>query len=241
MTQIQRLRILSIAVTGTLIMVVMTFSLPVLRAQSPKARQKAKPLSSIEVKQIDERLEKLQQTFEAETTAIVEGYERTGHYERAKFLLEVLLKLDPNNETIKKRIVQNNDNLHEQVEFEQRFDVSGGWTFAGNVFKDLPARVVASGEYKLNIAVSNLGPNGFPQEDVSQDLQTHIPTGALMGMIVTESHLKEKKTPEPFSIKSKQEFTPKHNGELYLKLNVPPNSKCIGELKLKLSGIARAS
>lgn len=211
------------------------------KAQSGKGKSKPKAVPPTDAKQIDARLEKLQATFEAESTAIIEGYEKAGQYERAKFLLEVLLKLDPANENVKKRIAQNEDHIHERVEFDQRFDVSSGWTLVGHAFKDQPARVSATGEFKLNISASGIGPNGFPSDDITQDLQSDIPTGALMGMIVTEASLREKKAPQPFAIKAKHEFTPKEDGHLYLRINVPPGSKCTGDLKLKISGIAQTS
>lgn len=74
-----------------------------------------------------------------------------------------------------------------------------------------------------------------------RDLVSRVPTGALMGMILTDENRKEKKPGEPFAIKSKLEFTPRQSGMLYLKVNIPPGSKCNGDLKLKLSGIGRAN
>ena len=67
------------------------------RAQSSKDedRRHSKPLSPGDAKKIDIRLEKLQETFATESTAIIDDYEKSGQFERAKFLLEVLLKLDP--------------------------------------------------------------------------------------------------------------------------------------------------
>ena len=101
----------------------------------------------------------------------------------------------------------------------------------------MPARVEATGEYKMNLVAANIGPDGFPTEDAMRDLAGKVPLGALMGMIVTETNEKEKKVPEPFAIKSKYDFTPKQDGALYLKVNVPPGSKCVGDLKLKLNGV----
>ena len=210
----------------------------VVQAQSSKSKNKPpKPLSPVEARKIDVRLEKLQETFASESTAIVDEYENAGQYERAKFLLEVLLKLDPKNESLKKRISDLDERILKRVEVDQKFNTGGDWTLIGTVQKDVPARVEASGEYKITLSASNIGPDGFSTEDVARDLVGKVPTGALMGMIVTEANEKEKKVPEPFAVKSKYDFTPKQDGALYLKVNVPPGSKCTGDLKLKLNGI----
>lgn len=208
------------------------------QAQTAKSKTKApKPLSASESKKIDVRLEKLQETFASESSAIIDDYESSGQYERAKFLLEVLLKLDPKNDNLKKRISDLDEKILKRVESEQKFAAGGEWTLMGSVVKDVPARIEASGEYKINLVAANIGPDGFATEDIMHDLVPRIPTGALMGMIVTEANEKEKKAPEPFAVKAKHDFTPKHDGQLYLKVNVPAGAKCIGDLKLKLNGI----
>ena len=210
----------------------------VVQAQSTKTKGKPpKPLSSVEAKKIDVRLEKLQETFASESTAIIDDYENGGQYERAKFLLEVLMKLDPKNEALKKRISDLDERILKRVEVDQKLNTGGDWTLIGTVQKDVPARVEATGEYKISLSASNISADGFPTEDAMRDLVGKVPTGALMGMIVTEENEKEKKVPEPFAVKSKHDFTPKHDGALYLKVNVPPGSKCTGDLKLKLNGI----
>jgi hypothetical protein len=53
-------------------------------AQSGKGKARPKPASPAEVKQIDQRLQKLQDTFEVESRAIIDGYEKNGQFERAK-------------------------------------------------------------------------------------------------------------------------------------------------------------
>jgi hypothetical protein len=210
--------------------------------QSGKSKTKPpKPLTPTEAKQIDARLEKLQDTFSSESTAIIDSYERAGQYEKAKFLLDVLIKLDPKNESLKKRSTDMDERILDRTEVDQKFSTASDWTLIGTVEKDKPVRVEALGEYKLSLPTSSISADGFPSEDATRDLIDRVPTGALMGMVVTETHQKEKKTPEPFAIKSKHDFVPKQDGELYLKMNVPPGAKCIGDLKLKLNGIGRGN
>ena len=240
MARYQRFGTISAALAIALTAVVFVSVSSVL-AQSNKNKSKtSKPISSAEVKQIDVRLQKLQDTFETESKAIIDGYERSGQYDRAKFLLEVLLKLDPKNEEIKKKISELEDNVLKSSEVDFKFETSSDWTPVGNVHKDKLARVEAAGDYKLILTASNLNADGFPTENVMRDLVGRVPTGALMGMIVTEENQSGKQPPEPFTIKSKHEFTPKKDGVLFLKVNAPPGSKCIGDFRIKVSGISRA-
>jgi hypothetical protein len=214
-------------------------------AQSAKAKGKpAKPLPAGDAKQIDARLQKLQDTFETESRAIIEGYERSGQYDRAKFLVEVLLKLDPKNEEFKKKIEELNEQSLKTSEFDMKFDTNSDWTPVGTVHKDRQVRVQATGDYKMMLPASSVSADGFVTQDIMHDLVGGVPTGALMGMIVTEEHQMDKpdkKLPDVFAIRSKNEFTPKKDGVLFLKVNAPPGAKCIGDLKLKLSGVGRAS
>lgn len=213
-----------------------------IQAQSTKTKPRTgKPLSPTEAKQIDARLEKLQETFATESTAIVDGYERSGQFERAKLLLEVLLKLDPKNESVKNRLTELDEKILERTELEQKLNAGADWTLVGTVQKDKPARVEAAGEYKMTLSATTLSADGFAQEDVMHDMAPRVPLGALMGMIVTEANQKEKKPPEPFAIKSKHDFTPKQDGQLYLKVNVPPGAKCVGDLRIKLNGVVRGT
>ena len=226
------------AAVASILIVLLLAAVSTVAAQSGKGKPKIpKSNSSTEVKQIDARLQKLQDNFEIESKAIIDGYERSGQFDRAKFLLEVLLKLDPTNEDFKKKVTELDDQLLKTTEFEFKFESGSDWTPVGTVQKDKLTRVEASGDYKLIMSAANVTADGFPSENVMQDLVSRVPTGALMGMIVTE----EKQPPEPFAIKSKLEFTPKKEGVLYLKVNAPPGAKCVGDLKVKLGGVTRAS
>ena len=244
MARKQRLGAISVAL-AMISYVVLCIFVSTSLAQSGKSKAKPpKPLTSGEAKQIDLRLQKLQDTFETESKAIIEGYERSGQYDRAKVLVEVLLKLDPKNEEFKRKIDELNEQALKTGEFDVKFDAGSEWTPVGNVHKDRLTRIQAGGDYKLMLPASIVTADGFPTKDIMHDLVGNVPTGALMGMIVTEENQEDKpdrKLPDVFAIRSKHVFTPKKEGVLFLKVNVPPGSKCIGDLKLKLSGVSRAS
>ena len=219
---------------------VWSLSVPAATAQSGKSKSKpARPASSAEVKQIDARLQKLQDTFETESKAIIDGYERSGQYDRAKFLLEVLLKLDPKNEELKTKIADFEKLMLDKSGVDFKFDAGSDWTAVGLVMKDSQIRIEAAGEYKLILNMSNVSADGITTENPMRDLVGKVPTGALMGMVVTEENQQGKQPAEAFAIKSKHEFTAKKEGTLFLKVNVPPGSKCIGDLKIKMSGVVR--
>jgi hypothetical protein len=81
-----------------------------------------------------------------------------------------------------------------------------------------------------------LGPKGYEQRDVTKDLISGIPTGALVGMIAPATRKRNQPNPKPFMIGDAKELKPNATGILFLKVNVPPQAKCTGKLKVKLSG-----
>jgi len=243
MARYQRLGTIGTGLATSLIAVLLIVSIS--QAQSAKSKSKiTKPLSPGEAKQIDARLQKLQDTFETESKAIIEGYEKSGQYDRAKFLLEVLLKLDPKNEEFKKKIEDLNEQSLKTSEFDMKFDTNSEWTPVGHVQKDRMTRILASGDYKFMLPSANVSADGFPTKDIMTDLVGSVPTGALMGMVLTDENHDNKpdrKNPDVFAIRARHEFTPRKDGVLYLKINAPPGAKCVGDLKLKISGVGRAS
>jgi len=69
-----------------------------------------------------------------------------------------------------------------------------------------------------------------PDED-SKDHIANAPLGCLLGVIVSDG-----KPGKPFPVKAELEYTPKESGQLFLKVNVPDGSRCIGKLKVRFSG-----
>ena len=102
--------------------------------------------------------------------------------------------------------------------------------------KDKPIRFEASGLYRFS-ASEQLSPKGFPNEDPSKDVSPEVRFGALMGAIKpkTTDDAKTAKPPKPFYIGDETEHTPKEDGTLYLRLNVPPG-KHSGKVRVKISG-----
>jgi hypothetical protein len=72
-----------------------------------------------------------------------------------------------------------------------------------------------------------------------QDMAAGVPAGALMGMIVPPPRQGQRQPPEPgppFAIGGQVDFKPQTNGVLLLRVNTPPGAKCIGKLRVEISG-----
>lgn len=215
-------------------------------AQSGKSKTKVKSATSAEVKKLDAKLEEVQGSFLKETGSIIKGYKDAGQFDRAKMLLEVLLKLDPKNEAIKKEIEQLDDQILDTTGFEIDLDPSKSWEKVGLVAKDRLIRIEVEGEYKFNASMV-LGPDGVPTRDPANDLVGGVPLGAVVAVIIPADGGEQRnngnnangKTPSPFSVGAKHEQTPKQDGALLIRVNVPPGSKCTGKLKVKVGGVAK--
>jgi hypothetical protein len=215
-------------------------------AQSAKAKSKSKPVSPNEMKKLDIRMEDVQKSFIKDTATLIRDFEDAGQPERAKLLLEVLLKLDPKNDSIQKKIDALNDLILEQSEFEYELDVSKSWVQIGMVTGGKMARVTAEGDYKFD-AAGKLTADGVPSQDPANDMIAGIPMGTLLAVVMpvnaqpVRSNNGNANRPPPFAIKSEHEWTPKQDGVLLLKLNFPAGTKCTGKLKLKVSGVLKAA
>lgn len=201
-----------------------------------KSKTKTKSAGGTGVRALDARVQDLQETLLRDATDIAKGYEDAGEYDRAKFLLEVLHKLDPKMPGLKDKIDQLTEKSLDSSEFDIEMDVSKGWTQAvAMVQKDRLVRVEASGEYKF-VTTLPATADGFPVSDNGVDVYPGAPVGALIGIIV---NAETNKPGKPFEIRSKKDWTPQQPGYLQLKVNVPNGHKCTGRLKVKISGAAK--
>ena len=215
-------------------------------AQTGKSKAKPKAISAGEMKKLDVRMEDVQKSFVKETATLIRDFEEAGQPDRAKLLLEVLLKLDPKNDQLQKKLDAINDQILNQTEFNYELDVSKGWVPVGVVTGGKPARITAEGDYKFD-AAGKLTADGVPSQDPANDMVAGIPLGTLMGVVMPVNAQPNRNNngnpnrPPPFAVKSEHEWTPKQDGVLLLKVNFPPATKCTGKLKLKLSGMLKAS
>lgn len=218
-------------------------------AQTGRPKPKPKQISPAELKKLDAKLDDVQRSFLKDTESIIKGYEEAGQFERAKILLEVLRKLDPKNDLIKKKLEQLDQQILDSSEYEFELDPSKPWQQVGMVAKDHPLRIEAEGEDYKFVATLTVGAEGFPTKDPNTDMVAGAPLGAVVALILPPSGANSAqgngggggKPPAPFAVGNKFEQASPRDGILYLKVNVPPGSKCTGKLKIKLGGVTRST
>lgn len=218
--------------------VTVALTMPATGRAQPAARPRTRPSSPTELKRLDAKLESLRESFFRDTATLIKGYEDAGQPERAKALLEVLGRLDPKNELIRQRLADLQTAILDGQEFEIEIDPGASWQPVGRVTKDQMLRVRASGEYTGKIDVTS-GPGGLPTANPAEDMVGAVPLGALMGVITSGEAEQDAKPPKPFAIGAEYTRPAAGDGLLYLKVNLPPKSRCIGKLVVKVSGAAR--
>lgn len=244
MTRFSRLSVVATVVFAVVASLGLSQSSFVL-AQPGKSKAKSKPITPAELKKLDSKMEEVQRSFLRDTDSIIKGYEESGQFERAKILLEVLLKLDPKNDAIKKKLEHLDDQILDSSETELDLDPSKGWQQVGLVVKDRLVRVESEGDFKF---VSNLtvGADGVPAKDPVNDM-ANAPLGAVVAMILPPTGAGGggggggNRQPNVFFVGSKYEQPANRDGILMLKVNVPPSSKCTGKLKVKVGGVTRST
>lgn len=223
-----------LAITGLIVW----FSTSSTFAQSSKAtKSKSKSAAnSANVKQLDLRSLEMQERLLRDATEIAKGYEDAGEFDRAKWLLEVLEKLDPKLPGLKDKISQLTDKSLDSSEYEIEMDVAKDWTpIVGMVYQGRVVRIVVDGEYKLNVALS-VTADGVAVNETGSEMVAGIPLGALMGVILDP---KDKKPGKPFELKAKREWTPRESGFLQLRMNLPSGHRSTGKVTVKLGGVSR--
>jgi hypothetical protein len=207
---------------------------------------KTKPPSPAEMRRLDAKLASVSESFLRDTTTLIASYENAGQFDRAKLILEVLQKLDPKNEAIQTKLKLLNERIMEATLQDLEIDSDAQWTPVGRVVKGRPIRIEASGDYKVT-ATLEAGPAGMPSTNPVTDLVAGVPLAALMGVILPAadpsssagqpaSGNQQPQQPKPFTVGAAYDRPADRDGILYLKVNVPPGSKCTGRLQARLSG-----
>lgn len=212
-------------------------------AADPPAKPKTKPVNPAEIKRLDTKLEEVSGAFIRDTTSLISAYEAIGQFERAKVIVEALQKLDPKNEQIKAKLTELGQQILDVNEFDLEIEPGAAWQAVGLVTRERPVRIEVTGEYKLSASVTT-NADGVPSANPAQDLIAGVPLGAVMGVVLPvedpsrggQGGRQNDRQPKPFTIGSKLERTVDRDGMLYIKVNVPPGSKCVGELKARVSG-----
>jgi hypothetical protein len=212
-------------------------------AADPPAKPKTKPVNPAEIKRLDTKLEEVSGAFIRDTTSLISSYEAIGQFERAKVIVEALQKLDPKNEVIRAKLTELSQQILDANEFELEIEPGAGWKAVGLVSRERPIRMEVTGDYKLSASVTTTA-DGVPSANPAQDLIAGVPLGAVMGVVLPvddptrpgQGGRQNDKQPKPFLIGSRFERGVDRDGVLYVKVNLPPGTKCVGELKARVSG-----
>lgn len=207
-------------------------------AQAPALKSRPKPSApAADVKRLDTQMEKVRETFLRETNQLIDSYEEVGQYERARFLLDALHKLDPANDTIRSRLDKLAEQILDSSSYELDIDPGKSWQPVGRLVKDQPFRIAVSGESKFTITAS-AGPAGMSESNPAEDLVPGVPLGAVMGVVAPPGGGRGggEKQPKPFAVGAKVERQADRDGVLYLKVNVPPGTKVTGKFTVAVGG-----
>lgn len=203
---------------------------PSLAQTSSKSKTKTKGGS----KSLDARVEKLESTMLREIVDISNEYEAAGQHARAKGLLEVLLKLNPNFPGLKEKVEQLNEKVFDSEEIEVTFDTAKTWTSVpAMAVKGKMVRVEVEGEYRFEYS-ADLSADGIATVEAGQEYNDGIPCGGLMAVTVNDG-----KPSKPTHLKSKMQWSPTEDGIVMLKINAPVGHKSTGKLTVRLSGLVR--
>jgi hypothetical protein len=200
-----------------------------LAAQS-RSRDSRKAAEGESAKQLESRISKAEEGLVEEYLEVANEFYKQGEKERAKDILGRLLQINPKMEGIRQRMDGLNEEMIQENDRRLEFDTSKFWLPVGEVREGTPFRVQVSGEYKLDLNTT-VGLAGLPTGDPSATHLKGVPFGAVVGMIFTEG-----KPGPPFLIGGNVDHTPKKSGTFYLRVNVPLNAKCRGDLKVAVSG-----
>lgn len=208
----------------------------------PAGAQAPRRTAPANTRLLDVQAEKVQQDFVKGLLDLALKYEEAGDLDKAKEMFQSILKVRPDAESAARKLKEYEETAFKDNKFEIDVDSARGWVNTGlTVTRDKPLLIEAKGTYKF-ILNDDVGPNGYANRDIQRDLISGVPTGGLMAMVVAApqgqggGNRNRTEEPRPFFVGEHQEVTPRETGVLLLKLNVPPMSKCIGKVKVGITG-----
>lgn len=217
------------------------------QAQPAAVKGKPKAMKEAELKRLDAKMEEFRASFLRDISTLIKSYEDIGQYERSKVLLEALQKLDPQSEPVKEKLAQIKEQMLTASEFEYDIDPAKPWQAVGSVAAGTTLRIRVAGEYKL-VTTATVAADGLAGDNPAEDLIPNVPFGAVMAVIAPAGSAdrpagdrKNDKQPRPFTVGSGYEKPVAADGVLYLKVNLPPGSKCTGRLAARISGASQAT
>lgn len=208
----------------------------------PAEAQSRRPAPPGTTRQLDMQAEQVQNEFLKGLAELANKYEEAGDTEKAREMLSSILKIKPDVDSVKRKLKEFDEAVFENNEVTLDVDVSRGWVNSGvAVAKDKPVRFKSEGSYRF-IVNETVGPEGFGSQDPTRDMVQGVPAGGLIAMVAPASQPqgrnrnRSQDDREVVFLGAEKEWTPKDSGILFLKLNVPHGSKCIGKVKTTITG-----
>ena len=239
MSRVARLSILSL-------LAALAVGVGVLSAQQPRK------LSATQLRTLDTQADKAKVEYLKSLVDLAKSYEDAGLTEKSREMLQQILAGNPDDAAVKKKIKEIDESVFQKNEYEFKFDTSKPWTNAGiQLSKDQPIRITAEGDYKVYVS-ETLGPEGYSNDDPTKDLVSGIPMGALIAAMAPPTregasggagrpnrgggNAQREDEVKPFNVGKSLEFTPKSDGPIFFKVNVPPVSKATGIIRITIRG-----
>ncbi|MEO2013090.1 MAG: hypothetical protein ABGZ53_01830 [Fuerstiella sp.] len=197
-------------------------------AQSSRDRKRDDDRPS--AKALAVRLEKAEEALVNEYKEVAIEFYKQGDKEKSMQMLRRLRQLSPQMDGLKERIGAISEELMQENASDIEIDTRKSWELVGDVSEGKPFRIQATGEYKMTYSAT-VTVNGLQEEKDSKEHVADAPLGCLLGVIVSDG-----KPGKPFPVKAELEHTPKKSGQFFLKVNVPLGTRCIGKLKVHVSG-----
>ena len=229
-------RRLSILALGG-VLVIAGASLSLSQTKKPKEKEKPKKEpNAVQVRTLETQAEKAKTEYVTGLLAVAKGFEEQGLPDRTKETLQAILEVVPDFEAAREKLKEIDEKAFNENTFETEVDATKGWVNSGiAVMKDKPMRLEADGTLRV-ILNETVDPDGLPSGDPLLHQVVGIPTGALMGVVRDPRNATKNDKINPFTVGKDMEFSPKAEGILFFKLNLPANTVSKGKYRVKISG-----
>lgn len=205
-------------------------------SQSKKTKEKEKKApSATEVRNLETQAEKAKDDYVKGLAVVAQGFEAQGLTDKLKATLYDLLQVAPDYEPARLKLREIEEAVFDENTMLVEVDATKGWTVSVAVAKDKPLRLQAEGTLRV-LVNETVDPDGLDSHDPLIHQIVGIPTGALMGVVRDPRNAPRDEKISPFTIGHELELSPKADGILFLKLNLPANSQSKGKIRVTISG-----
>ena len=195
-----------------------------------------------ELSKLDAKASKVDDVFLRNAFEMAAEYEKAGDIARAVDYLHAMSLVKPGLPKIEGKLSQLRKQVLAANDFNFKFTPTANWGQpVGFVKSGKPFQVAVEGGYKLSINTT-VGPDGLAEDDEKMGLIKDTPIGKIVGVIIENPNQKDRKKNrlKPFEIGTGRIVNPNQTGFLFLKANLPPESKTGGALQVRLSGYVLA-